>query len=117
MGDRKAKTSASDSKSSAGRRHEDDGPTLPYARAFLVQFNAETHASLRQAAGRVEHLASGARFRFGSISALHACITAMLANSSTATETRHLPETASGSAELPARKHRRARDMRSSHLR
>jgi hypothetical protein len=54
---------------------------LPYDKAFVVQFTAETAASLTPAAGRVEHLLSGRRSRFASIEEFLACIVALLANS------------------------------------
>jgi hypothetical protein len=51
---------------------------LPYEKAFVVQFTAETDASLAPAAGRVEHLLTGRRSRFASIDEFLACITSLL---------------------------------------
>jgi len=64
---------------------------LPYTKAFLVQFSAETDADLRQAAGRVEHLKTGARSRFTSIDGLCAWIAAVLAPSAEGAETSGKP--------------------------
>lgn len=61
-----------------GPRGADDKPTLPYAKAFVVQFGVETDARLERVAGRVEHLQTGRRARFGSIDDLLACLVAML---------------------------------------
>jgi len=83
---RKRKLSTPDSKSSGGRHREDDGPTLPYTRAFLVQFSAETDAGLSHAAGRVEHLETGTRSRFSSIEGLRASIATMLARNTAGAE-------------------------------
>jgi hypothetical protein len=52
--------------------------TLPYDRAFVVQFTAETGARLERAAGRVEHLQTGRRSRFASIDEFLACVAALL---------------------------------------
>jgi hypothetical protein len=51
---------------------------LPYDKAFVVQFTAETSARLDRAAGRVEHLLTGRRSRFASIDECLACIAALL---------------------------------------
>jgi hypothetical protein len=45
-------------------RRPSEGPSLPYAKAFVVQFTAGTDAGLEHASGRVEHLESGRRERF-----------------------------------------------------
>jgi len=63
-----------------------DPPSLPYAKAFVVQFSAETDARLERAAGRVEHLQTGRRTRFASVYDLLACIVALLADD------HHAPE-------------------------
>jgi hypothetical protein len=63
-------------------RRVDAGPTLPYAKAFVVQFTAETGTRLEPATGRVEHLLTGQRFRFASIADLVACIRTLLASPS-----------------------------------
>jgi hypothetical protein len=59
-------------------RRDGDKPTLPYAKAFVVQFTAETDARLKHATGRVEHLQTGRRARFTSIEDLVAGLVAML---------------------------------------
>jgi hypothetical protein len=67
-----------DAEDPAGRRLA-DRPSLPYQKAFVVQFSAETDARLERAAGRVEHLQTGRRTRFASIYDLLGCIVALLA--------------------------------------
>ena len=62
----------------AERRPDAEEPALPYARAFMVQFSADTDARLKRAVGRIEHLQTGTRRRFASISDLRRCIAAML---------------------------------------
>lgn len=52
--------------------------TLPYDKAFVVQFTAETGPSLEPVAGRVEHLRTGRRSRFASIDEFLACIATLL---------------------------------------
>ena len=42
-----------------------EAPELPTEKAFVVQLTRETDPSLEQFAGRVEHIASGRRLRFG----------------------------------------------------
>jgi hypothetical protein len=54
-------------------------PALPYAKAFVVQFSAETDPRLGTTSGRVEHLQTGRRSRFASADELLAWIMAMLA--------------------------------------
>ena len=58
------------------------GPTpraLPYAKAFVVQFSAETDPRRGTVTGRMEHLQTGRRSRFASADELLAWIMAMLA--------------------------------------
>ena len=76
-----------DAEDPAGRRPA-DRPSLPYAKAFVVQFSAETDARLERAAGRVQHLQTGRRTRFASIYDLLGCIVALLADDHTAPRTR-----------------------------
>jgi hypothetical protein len=62
----------------------DEGPadhasSLPYAKAFIVQFASETDVQAGQIRGRIEHLQSGRRSRFTSSDELLARIMAMLA--------------------------------------
>jgi hypothetical protein len=51
---------------------------LPYAKAFVVQFGAETDRNLGNATGRLEHLQTGRRSRFTSVDELLAQIRASL---------------------------------------
>jgi hypothetical protein len=60
------------------RTNPGDGTSLPYARAFVVQFTAETDGGLEHAAGRVEHLLTGRRERFESVDDLLLWIVALL---------------------------------------
>jgi hypothetical protein len=64
----------------------DDQVTLPYAKAFVVHFAAETNARLEHVIGRVEHLQTGCRSRFASIEGLLACIRTALAEADKPTE-------------------------------
>jgi hypothetical protein len=57
----------------------DNRPVLPFAKAFVVQFAAETDARLGNVTGRIEHLQTGRRSRFASVDDLLAFIMAMLA--------------------------------------
>ena len=61
-------------------------PALPYAKAFVVQFSAETDARLVTATGRVEHLQTGRRSRFASVDELFTSITVMLGGVDTSRE-------------------------------
>src|SRR5262249_8450773 len=54
-------------------------PALPFAKAFVVQFGAETDTRLGKVTGRIEHLQTGRRSRFASVDDLLACIMTMLA--------------------------------------
>jgi hypothetical protein len=60
------------------RKSVADGPSLPYAKAFVIQFTAETDAGLEYASGRIEHLQSGRRERFESADDLLLWIAALL---------------------------------------
>ena len=53
---------------------------LPYAKAFVVQFGAETDADLGHVTGRIEHLQTGQRSRFASFDEMLARMRAMLAS-------------------------------------
>jgi hypothetical protein len=63
---------------SAARSHGAEAPALPYARAFVVQFSADTDSGLEHATGRVEHLQTGRQLRFTSVAELVTCIAALL---------------------------------------
>ena len=69
-----------DSKSVTGHRPDQagGGTTLPYDRAFVVQFTVETDEGLERATGRVEHLQTGRRAPFGSVDELLTRIASML---------------------------------------
>ncbi len=69
----------------SGRAHT---PALPYAKAFVVQFSAETDPRHGTVAGRIEHLQTGRRSRFVSTDELLAWIMAMLAGADAAREDR-----------------------------
>jgi hypothetical protein len=56
-----------------------DRPSLPYAKAFVVQFASETDVGAGNVRGRIEHLKTGRRSRFASADELLARIMAMLA--------------------------------------
>ena len=60
------------------QRSPADGPSLPYARAFVVQFTADTDVGLEYAAGRIEHLQTGRRKRFESADDLLRWMSALL---------------------------------------
>ena len=55
------------------------GNSLPPHNAFLVQLGEEVDAALGHCAGRVEHLESGRRARFGSRDELFSVLARMLA--------------------------------------
>ena len=59
-------------------RGADDKPTLPYAKAFVVQFTEETDSRLGHVTGRLEHLQTGRRLRFTSLEDLLAGFVKML---------------------------------------
>jgi hypothetical protein len=62
----------------AGQNRAGNGTALPYAKAFVVQFAADTDPSLEHASGRIEHLQSGRQARFASMTDLVARIAALL---------------------------------------
>lgn len=53
-------------------------PELPTWKAFVVQFNRESGSATGIVAGRVEHLSSGSRARFGSPAELLSLLQQML---------------------------------------
>lgn len=55
-----------------------EAPELPTEKAFVLQLTRETGASLEPFAGRVEHVASGRRLRFGDFAAFRAAVTRLL---------------------------------------
>jgi len=55
-----------------------DKPLLPYGKAFVVHFSAETDVRLERAVGRVEHLETGRRATFASVVELLERIVVML---------------------------------------
>jgi hypothetical protein len=61
----------------------DNPSALPYAKAFILQFGAETDARLGHVTGRIEHLQTGRRSRFASADEMLARIMAMLAGVAT----------------------------------
>ena len=56
-----------------------EAPELPTEKAFVLQLTRETGPSLEPFAGRVEHVASGRRLRFGDFEAFRAAVTRLLA--------------------------------------
>jgi len=61
-------------KSSGG----EEVPALPVWKAFVVQFSRETNRETGTFSGRVEHMSSGRRARFGSSQELVAVLGTML---------------------------------------
>jgi hypothetical protein len=61
-----------------GTGTQDGTPTLPYGRAFIVQFTSETETARGRVAGRVEHLKTGGRSWFTSIDGLLASMSELL---------------------------------------
>ena len=53
-------------------------PQLPAWKAFVVQFSRETEGMSAAFSGRVEHLSSGRRVRFGSVEDLVAVLRRLL---------------------------------------
>jgi hypothetical protein len=58
-------------------------PELPTGKAFVLQLSRETGPTLRPFTGRVEHLVTGRRLRFESLTAFQAALIRLL------TETEH----------------------------
>ena len=56
-----------------------EAPELPTEKALVLQLTRETGPSLEPFAGRVEHIASGRRLRFGDFAAFRAAVTRLLA--------------------------------------
>jgi hypothetical protein len=54
-------------------------PELPPEKAFVVQLSGQTGPTLEPFAGRVEHLASGRRLRFGNFATFRAAVIRLLA--------------------------------------
>jgi hypothetical protein len=55
-----------------------NGTALPYAKAFVVQFAADTDPDHGHATGRIEHLQTGRQARFASMTELIARLAALL---------------------------------------
>jgi len=55
-----------------------EAPELPPEKAFVVQLTRETGPSLEPFAGRVEHIASGRRLRFGDFATFRAAVARLL---------------------------------------
>ena len=56
----------------------EEAPALPVWKAFVVQFSRDTGAPTGTFAGRVEHMSSGRRARFGSTQELVATLQQMI---------------------------------------
>jgi len=68
---------AQDSRGTPTPRGE-EGQTLPVWKAFVVQFSRETNTRKGTFSGRVEHMTSGRRARFGSTRELLAVLRRLL---------------------------------------
>ena len=55
-----------------------EAPELPTEKAFVVQLTRETGPDLKPFAGRVEHVASGRRLKFGDFAEFQAAVTRLL---------------------------------------
>jgi len=64
----------------AVQSESDSRPLLPYAKSFVVRFAEDTDPRLIRATGRVEHLETGRRARFGSVVELLVSIGGLLAD-------------------------------------
>jgi hypothetical protein len=53
-------------------------PDLPTGKAFVLQLSRETSPALKPFTGRVEHLTTGRRLRFESLTAFQAALTRLL---------------------------------------
>jgi len=60
---------------------------LPTEKAFVLQLTRETGATLKPFAGRVEHVASGRRVRFGNFAAFRAAVARLLTEADTSDTT------------------------------
>jgi len=74
MKEKHARAQGSADATSPAEAHE-----LPTDKAFVVQLTRETGPDLEPFAGRVEHVASGRRLRFGDFAAFRAAVTRLLA--------------------------------------
>jgi hypothetical protein len=68
----------SDRERSAAASARSDVPSLPVYKAFVVPFTRDTRSQAGIFAGRVEHMGSGRRSRFGSKQELLAVLGAFL---------------------------------------
>jgi hypothetical protein len=59
-----------------------EAPELPPQKAFVLQLTRDTGTGLEPFAGRVEHIASGRRLRFGDFAAFRAAVTRLLSEAS-----------------------------------
>ena len=60
-----------------------EAPELPTEKGFLIQLSRDTGPALTPFAGRVEHLASGRRLRFGNFADFQAAVSRLLAAAKT----------------------------------
>jgi hypothetical protein len=58
---------------------DEQAPSLPVWKAFVVQFSRETRAQTGPFVGRIEHISSGRRARFASTRELVTLLRTMLA--------------------------------------
>jgi hypothetical protein len=80
MGDETESGPGSTGSQDAGPKRAGNGTALPYAKAFVVQFAADTDPGLEHATGRIEHLQTGRQARFASMTDLIARLAALLGN-------------------------------------
>jgi hypothetical protein len=76
MGERRARTGGS--RRTPPEAAPPELPELPTGKAFVLQLSRETHPALRPFTGRVEHLATGRRLRFESLTAFQAALIRLL---------------------------------------
>jgi hypothetical protein len=62
----------------AGGASSPESPELPTGKAFVLQLSRQTGPTLEPFAGRLEHLASGRRLRFGSFQDFQAAVMQLL---------------------------------------
>ena len=55
-----------------------EAPELPTEKAFVVQLTRDTGSNLEPFAGRVEHITSGRRLRFGDFAAFRDAVARLL---------------------------------------
>jgi len=72
------RTRAGGSRSTPPEAPPPELPELPTGKTFVLQLSRETGPALRPFTGRVEHLATGRRLRFESLTAFQAALIRLL---------------------------------------